>query len=117
MTALKKELMLESIPSAVQYIMEVGAGDREGLGEFNKDEVLKVFSVGLYDDYSNWMTQGGYRGTSTKREFVKKLTELGLNKGNVRIGGMVSKGYTIKKADLLAAMRAYMRDDALNFEN
>lgn len=116
MTALKKELMLESIPSAIQYLMEVGSGEREdNLGEFNKDDVLKVFSVGFYDDYSNWMTQGGYRGTSTKREFVKKLEELGLKKGNVRIGGSQTKGYTIKKADLLAAMRAYMRDDTLEF--
>jgi hypothetical protein len=114
-TALKKELMAESIPSPIQYVMDVGAGEREEwLGEFT-NKTLKVFYAGFFEDYNRWMAEGKYTGTTNKRAFNKKISEVGLITKSTRIGGRVARGIVINEVELLASFKRYMKDVEFSF--
>lgn len=102
MTGLKRELMKEAVCNIIHYLIDVGNEDRDSfLGEFKNGE-MKVFSQGLFNDYRDWASHGGYKGQLNKTQFSRKMKELGLEKIPIRAAGVVGRGYKIVRNNLQA---------------
>jgi hypothetical protein len=114
MTNLKIKLVSDSFSASIRYLVDLGNNERPRY-QFNGSDIMRIKAISLYEDYRDWCHESNDR-LETRVEFLRKMSEVELQKKSVRSDGEVFLGFIIVRQTLELSLRKYMKNDEFKFE-